>query len=100
MFTKMRGVEFVRGLNEDLVKRENLFGHTVLVIDDLADEVDEKLIGALFTKLSHHRSISVIFLLNNVFYRRLKTMRDISLNSHYLVLFKTARDQSSVATIA
>ena len=27
-------------------------------------------------------------------------MRDISLNSHYLVLFKTARDQSSMATIA
>ena len=100
MFTQMPGVEFVRGLNEDLVKRENLSGHTVLVIDDLADEVDEKLIGALFTKLSHHRSISVIFLLNNIFYRRLKTMRDISLNSHYLVLFKTARDQSSVATIA
>ena len=100
MFTQMQGVEFVRGLNEDLVKRENLSGHTVLVIDDLADEVDEKLIGALFTKLSHHRSISVIFLLNNIFYRRLKTMRDISLNSHYLVLFKTARDQSSVATIA
>ena len=69
MFTQMQGVEFVRGLNEDLVKRENLSGHTVLVIDDLADEVDEKLIGALFTKLSHHRSISVIFLLNNIFYR-------------------------------
>ena len=100
MFREMKHVEFVRGLTESLVSRENLSGHTCLVIDDLSDEVDEKLIGSLFSKMSHHRDISVIFLLNNLYYRGLKNMRDISLNTHYLVLFKTARDQSSVTTIA
>ena len=100
MFQEMKGVEFVRGLTEDLVKRENLKGHTCLVIDDLSDEVDEKLIGALFTKISHHRNVSVIFLLNNLYYRGLKNMRDISLNTHYLLIFKSPRDQSSIATIA
>ena len=100
MFQEMKGVEFVHGLTESLVSRENLVGHTCLVIDDLSDEVDEKLIGSLFTKLSHHRRISVIFLLNNLYYRGLKNMRDISLNTHYLVIFKSARDQSSITTIA
>ena len=100
MFEEMENVEFVRGLTANLVSRENLAGHTCLVIDDLSDELDEKLIGSLFSKLSHHRNISIIFLLNNLYYRGLKNMRDISLNTHYLVLFKTARDQSSIATIA
>ena len=100
MFLEMKGVEFVQGLSENLVSRENLKGHTCLVIDDLSDEVDEKLIGALFTKLSHHRNISVVFLLNNLYYRGLKNMRDISLNTHYLVLFRSARDQGSITTIA
>ena len=99
-FQEMKGVEFVRGLTEDLVKRENLSGHTCLVIDDLSDEVDEKLIGALFSKISHHRKVSVIFLLNNLYYRGLKNMRDISLNTHFLVIFKSPRDQSSILTIA
>ena len=100
MFREMEGVEFVRGLTEDLVSRENLKGHTCLVIDDLSDEVDEKLIEALFTKISHHRNISLIFLLNNLYYRGLKNMRDISLNTHYLVVFRSARDRDSIATIA
>ena len=100
MFEEMRNVEFVHGLSENLVSRENLIGHTCLVIDDLSDEVDEKLIGSLFTKLSHHRNISVIFLLNNLYYRGLKNMKDISLNTHYLVIFKSARDQGTITTIA
>ena len=53
-YESMKNVEFVRGFTEDTVKRENLKGHTILVIDDLADEIDGKLIGNLFTKYSHH----------------------------------------------
>ena len=100
MFSEMKNVQFVKGLDESLVSRENLSGHTVLVIDDLSDSIDHKLIGALFTRMSHHRNISVIFLLNNLYYRGLKNMRDISLNTNYLVLFKSPRDQSSILTLA
>ena len=99
-YENMTGVQFVKGLNEDVVKRENLDGHSCLVIDDLADEIDAKLLGALFTKISHHRNLSIIFLLNNIFYKGVSTMRLVSLNTHYLVLFKTPRDQDSINTIA
>ena len=100
MFQEMKNVEFVRGLTENVVSRENLSGHTLLIIDDLSDSIDEKLIGALFTKISHHRFVSVCFLLNNLYYRGLKNMRDISLNTHYLIIFKSPRDGGSIATIA
>ena len=100
LFDEMPNVEFHRGLSEELIKRENLSGHTCLVIDDLADEVDEKLLERLFTKLSHHRFISVIFIVHSLFYPGLKNMRLISLNTNYLVIFKTARDQNSIAIVA
>ena len=99
-YKDMTGVEFVKGLNEDVVKRENLKGHSCLVIDDLSDEIDAQLLGALFTKISHHRNLSVIFLLNNLFFKGVKTMRLVSLNTHYMVIFKSPRDQNSIATIA
>ena len=99
-YKDMVGVEFVKGLNEDVVKRENLKGHSCVVIDDLSDEIDGKFLGALFTKISHHRNLSVIFLLNNLFFKGVKTMRLVSLNTHYMVIFKTPRDQGSIATIA
>ena len=48
----MKEVEFVRGIDEQLVSRENLGGkRTLLFLDDVADEIDEKLVAALFTKL-------------------------------------------------
>ena len=100
MFSEMSNVEFFRGINEDIIKRENLTGHTLLILDDLADEIDSKLLERIFTKISHHRSLSVILLIHSLFYPGLKNMRLISLNTHYLVIFKTARDQNSIATIA
>ena len=101
MFAEMKGVEFVKGINEELVSRENLNGkRTLLVIDDLSDEVSEKLIGALFTKMSHHRNINVIFLVNNLFFRGLRNYRLISVNTNYFVIFRSSRDKSSITTLA
>ena len=55
-------VEFHHGISADLVSRENLNGQpTILVIDDLQNDIDQKLIAALFTK---YRYI-IIFLSKN-----------------------------------
>lgn len=97
----LKHVEFVRGLDEDLVSRENLREQRVILfLDDVADEVDEKLISNLFTKLSHHRNLSVVFLVHNLFYRGLKCYRLLSLNTHYYILKKSVRDETSIATLA
>lgn len=68
---------------------------TLLILDDLMTEAGND-VSNIFTKLSHHRNISVIFLTQNLYY---KSQRTMSLNTQYLVLFKNPRDASQVATL-
>ena len=68
---------------------------TLLVLDGLMTSTDDKVVD-LFTKISHHRRISVVYLTQNTFYKN-KQSRTLRLNSHYLVLFKNARDALQVA---
>ena len=100
MFEEMPDVEFVRGFSEEVVKRENLVGHTWIVIDDLIDEVDDKLLRSCVVKLSHHRAFSLTIVQNHLYYKGLQSMHEISQNTHYLILFKSARDASSITTLA
>jgi len=71
---------------------------TLLVIDDLMSETNETVVN-LFTKSSHHRNISVLYLAQNLFPKN-KFARTISLNAHYMVLFKNPRDASQFANLA
>ena len=71
---------------------------TLLVIDDQMDEVDKNVMR-LFTKGSHHRNISVIYIVQNLFGKN-KDHRTISLNAHYLVVFKNPRDNSQIMHLA
>ena len=53
----------------------------------------------LFTKESHHHNLSVMFIVQNLFDKN-KEIRTISLNSHYLVVFKNPRDASQITHLA
>lgn len=80
----VKNVTFHHGYSDQLVARENLSeGQSLLVLDDLADSISPKSIGNLFTKISHHRNVSVFFLVQNLYYRGLPNMRLLNLNSHY-----------------
>ena len=89
-------VEFHDGL-PDLIIFDGK-SRTLLVLDDLMTSRDDRVVD-LFTKISHHRNLSVVYLTQNIFYKN-KQSRTLSLNSHYLVLFKNARDASQVANLA
>ena len=72
----------------------------VVVLDDLMDvAMKEPAIMSIFTEGSHHRNVSVIFLSQNIFHQG-KHSRTMSLNVQYMVLFKNARDQSQIQTLA
>jgi len=96
LFSQYPRVTFHKGLPnlDDFDGREP----TLLVIDDLMNETDGS-VANLFTKGSHHRNISVVFLVQNLFHRN-KHIRTISLNAHYMVLFKNPRDASQFASLA
>jgi len=71
---------------------------TLLILDDLMSETNQ-LVAKVFTKISHHRNVSVVYLTQNLFDKN-KYARTISLNAHYLVLFKNPRDATQFATLA
>ena len=96
LFAKLPGVEFHEGLPE--VKRFDGRRRELLIIDDLMNEADQN-VCKLFTKLSHHRNVSVVFLTQNLFHKN-PHVRTMNLNTHYLVLFKNPRDATQVATLA
>ena len=58
-----------------------------------------QLVANIFTKISYHRNISILHLTQTLFDKN-KYARTISLNAHYLVLFKNPRDASQFATLA
>ena len=93
LFKSMKNVQFEDGLPSSLGSLRN----ALVIIDDLMLEMgNDSRLSNLFTKGSHHRNLSVIFLTQNLFHQG-KEMRNIHLNSHYMVLFKNPRDKSQIA---
>lgn len=92
LYSQISGVTFVEGLPSNLESLHNC----VLIIDDLMVQLaSDKRMTDLITKSGHHRNISIIFIVQNLFHKG-SQMRDISLNCHYIVLFKNPRDKSQV----
>ena len=60
----------------------------------MSEESNDKRICDLFTKGSHHRYLSAIYLMQNLYYQE-KEYRTRSFNRQYLVLFNNPRDQQS-----
>jgi hypothetical protein len=85
---------------EGLPTEEDTQGAHLIILDDLMSELSkDKTVLNLFTKGSHHNNQSVIFISQNLFHKG-PIIRDLSLNSHYLILLKNPRDQSQVAALA
>jgi hypothetical protein len=85
----------------------------LVIIDDFMTEAGDKVktrsqtqnssnsIVNLFTKGSHHRNLSVLFLCQNLFYRGGQNyMRDVNLNAHYIFAFKNPRDRTQITHLA
>ena len=84
-------VEFFEGLPDSSL----LDGRrTLLIIDDLMSETDSRVTN-LLTKGSHYKNANVIYVSQNLFHEG-KENRNISLNSHYLILFKNPRDAAQI----
>ena len=94
LYDEIRDVTFVEGFPSNYT--EYLGTNTLFILDDLMSECGgDKKVSNLFTKGSHHLSLSVIFITQNFFHKG-KEMRDIRLNTQYLFLFKNRRDLNQI----
>lgn len=102
LLNKIPYIKFMEGLpssfeDDDLFPPNQI---TLAVIDDLmASAGDSDQIEKAFTQYVHHRNLSIILILQNLFFQG-KKMRTIALNSKYLVLFSSPRDQMQIVTLA
>jgi len=53
-----------------------------------------------FTIYTHHRNLSCVLLLQNIFHQGAKCLRDISLNTQGLILFRNMRSPQQISTLA
>ena len=91
-------ISFKQGIpsSEEISEFSSKTNHGIVVLDDLMIEVssDSKALS-LFTVGSHHLNLTVIFIRQNIFPGG-KFSRSISLNLHYLILFKNLSDSLQI----
>ena len=96
-----RGITFYQGI-PDTAQLDKWFKKTnggVLILDDLMEEGgQDKRVLDLFTKDSHHRNITVLYLTQDLFPPG-KFSKTINRNAHYLVAFKNPRDQTGIRNL-
>jgi nucleoside-triphosphatase THEP1 len=91
-------VKFIKGFDRNWSKR--LKKWDVIVIDDLYQESNKvEDFNNLFTKISRHGEVTVVFITQNLFHQG-GQHRTRNLNVQYLVLFKNPRDQTVIEYIA
>jgi nucleoside-triphosphatase THEP1 len=91
---KLKNIKFIKGFDKNWSKR--LKPGDVIIVDDLYQEANkESEFNNLFTKISRHGNVTVIFITQNLFHQGGKH-RTRNLNVQYLVLFKNPRDATVV----
>ena len=96
-------VEFVKNFNDKLYDSFDPRTRNLLVLDDqmenqLAHRRSTNSLVKFFTQGSHHRNLTVVYIVQNLFNQDL-SMRTVSLNAHYIVVFKNPRDGSQIHTL-
>ena len=65
LFNELKNVEFHNGLPD--VTSFDGAQRTLLILDDLMHETDDT-VSQIFTRVSHHKNVSVLYLTQNLFY--------------------------------
>jgi len=90
--TYFRDIEIISNLDFSTKNLEN----SIVIIDDCMTELmKSKHLQEVFTKLSHHKSITIVTLTQNL-YPSGRFSKDIRLNLHYYILMKSFSMQSQV----
>ncbi len=94
-------LSFIEGVPPNLHDEtfiDSRFPHLIVFDDLMKDATKSQEVCELYTEGAHHRNLSVISLMQNLFNKG-KENRTMNLNSHYLVIFKNPRDRQQVAVL-
>jgi hypothetical protein len=92
-------VELIKGFPNDVNELTKGHDNSLIVLDDLMSQCsNDPRVADLFTCGSRHRGISVLYLTQNLFPPG-KLSRTISLNSHYILIFRNLRDSLGITTL-
>ncbi len=101
-FSTLQSIEPRVEFHEGLPIIDNILGNenTLIILDDLMREVgSDASTYKMFCIDSHHKSISILFMTQNLFPRE-KYSRTISLNCNYIILMNNPRDRNQVKYLA
>ena len=91
---------FANDINEELMEKFDKIQNHMLIIDDqMRKVINNELMSDLFTKLSHHLNITVIFITQNL-YPKSKFMRDITLNCNYIILMRNPNEKLQIKILS
>ncbi len=94
-------IKFIEGIPKSLTDEKLLppDKKSILICDDLMEVAysNDELTRA-FTKYVHHKSFSIILITQNLFFQG-KTSRTITLNTQYIILYKSPRDAMQIMVL-
>lgn len=93
---EFENVNFLKGLPDLSLIRAHSNEPQLVIIDDLMQEANGDVVS-LFTRGCHHWNLSVVHIVQNIFYKGLRTSR---INAEYLVLMKNPADKLQINTLA
>ena len=92
--------EFALGIDNEILEKIQASQKNLVVLADLMTSAGEsKQISKLFTQEAHWKNFSVIFIVQNLFCHG-RERKSISLNVHYLLLYKNPLDKSQIRYLA
>ena len=71
----------------------------LIINDQMTEAGNSKTLSNLFTIGTHHKNITVLYLVKNI-YNKSNSQRTVSLNTHYIVVFRNERDASQFRSLA
>lgn len=81
-------------IDQDMLARSK---PDIVIIDDMMNEKsNDNFVHNLFTKISHHMKISVIFITQNMYEKGQCKMKR---NAHYLIMMRNPSDKSQITTL-
>lgn len=93
-------IEFRKGLDDTFYNSLSPLVRNLVLLDDQMSKIgDSRVLSQLFTEGSHHRNLSIVYIVQNLFDKG-RAHRTVSLNAQYIILFKNPRDKSQLQMLA